>query len=309
MILMRKGLFLITTIFCSLTHATAGGNLHSHFGAQALYLQPKYSGYNQFGVLGNTASGSAPTQLAFQAVNDVFRWGFKIEGAYDFRPENDINLNWSHYNNTTNKGSILVPAGSSFTDALSNVYSSGTILTSRRSAWDAVNAELGQILHVGGYSDLRFHGGVQYARIKTQVSLSEPDVISSTNYSNQTISYSGVGPRLGIDMGYHLIPKLVIYANGAAGILIGPTRFYDTGAGRNTLQLVTGSTNAIVPDLEVKLGVNYTYTLTYGSLGFNLGWMWNNYFSSQVNNHGTDTHESDFGLQGVFFGFVFKTAG
>jgi hypothetical protein len=319
---MRKGFIFFTAILFSKAYAGEMGNVvcHSknavpceqsawHFGTQALYLQPRYTGYNHFGALGNTPPGVNPTQLAFQPVNDSWGWGFKIEAAYNFLTGNDINLNWSRYNRTTNRGTINVPPGSSFTDVLSNEYNAGTISTLRRPTWDSVNAEFGQLLHFGDYNDFRFHGGVQYARIQTQVSLSEPDAIDSTIYSTQALTYSGFGPRMGMDMGYHLRPTFIVYADGAANILIGPNQFYDTGigTGRNTWQLVTGSTTGIVPELELKLGAKYTYALTQGDLRFDLGWMWNNYFSSQVNSHGTDTHESDFGLQGLFLGLVWQT--
>ena len=314
----KRTVFLISALY-STAYAGQMGNEPSsvsferkawHFGAQALYLQPRYSGYNQLGVLGNTPLGDSPTQLRFQAVNDTWGWGFKVDAAYDFHTGNDINVNWLHYNTTTNRGTIAVPAGSSFTDGLSNEYTSGNISTLRRPSWDAVNAEFGQMYHFDAYDDVRFHGGLQFARIKTQTSISLPNAVDSTTYTTQKIVYTGVGPRIGIDMGYHLKSVIVLYANGAASILIGPTHFYDTGmssGGHNTLQLVEGSATAIVPELDVKLGVKYLHPTARGTLRFDLGWMLNNYFSAQVNNHATDTHESDFAIQGLFFGFIWKS--
>lgn len=312
-IIMKKGFVFFITTLCGLTHASNTGDHQTEqspkawqIGAQALYLQPRYTGYNQFGTLSNAPLGEAPTQLAFQSVDDAYRWGFRVEGGYHFRGVSDINLNWSHYHATTNRGVIVVPTGSSFTDSENNAYAAGRISTSRQPTWDSVNAELGQMVQLSQYNNIRFHGGVQYARINTQVALSEPDVTDSTTSVTQALTYSGFGPRLGLDMSYLLHSSLAMYANGAMSLLIGPNQFRDTGVGsHNTLQWVTGSSTAIIPELEARLGVKYTYIMTPQSeLLLDIGWMWNNYFSSQVNNHATDTHESDFGLQGLFLGII-----
>ncbi len=61
------------------------------FSAQALYLQPNYSGIDFYGVI-EDANFSA---VDFQKVNDKQAWGFKLEGTYHFYTGNDLNLNWS----------------------------------------------------------------------------------------------------------------------------------------------------------------------------------------------------------------------
>jgi hypothetical protein len=280
-------------------------------GGQALYLQPRYSGANLLGTVANAGIAGDPSNLIYQNANDAWRWGFKIEGAYLFYTGNDLNLNWSHISGASNTKTINFSATSSFADNVQNDYATSPVFTSRNPTWDAANAEFGQRVNFGDRSNIRFHGGVQYSRINTFLSFSSPNSVGSTTYATQTLTYNGFGPRVGLDMTYNWRNNFAMYATGATALLIGPNQFNDLGFGSNdtTWQSLSGSTTAIVPDIEAKLGIKYTYAMAPGDLIFDLGWMWNNYFNSQINSSGLvggsgqgGTQQSDFGLQGLYFG-------
>ena len=59
----------------------------------------------------------------------------------------------------------------------------------------------------------------------------------------------------------------------------------------------------VVPELEAKLGINYTYAIAQGDLTFDFAWLWINYFNvTQTDTYGYTPTNSDFGLQGPIFG-------
>ena len=106
-----------------------------------------------------------------------------------------------------------------------------------------------------------------------------------------------------------------MYAKGASALLVGSQSFnnvhsYSTATIATTTGVVTGSATAIVPELEAKLGLTYTYAMAQGDLSLDAGWMWVNYFNALNNGFdsaGTDSglfasHDSNFAVQGPFIG-------
>jgi len=264
------------------------------FGGYALYLQPAYSSLNHEGSINDSLGNEVYPDMGPQ-----WGWGFKLEGSYHFYTGNDLNLNWYHFSNTTNKsfavvGTFYDPSGGSEGDA---------VVASVEPKWDAVNLEFGQHVDFGDREKIRFHGGVQYARINTQANLSSPLAVRS-EYSlfNQDLTYNGFGPRAGIDTAYQWGNGFAMYANSAMSLLVGSGKFNNSTVGSVAAGLpvktFTGSTTKIVPELEAKLGATYTYAMAQGDLSLDVGWMWINYFNVQETALGVgQTQESDFGLQ------------
>ena len=269
------------------------------FGAQALYLRPSYSGADYLGVLETITTSR---NVGYSQPKDPWSWGFKIAGSYQFYTGNDLNLNWYHYRETNNKA-ITVNPGYLFIDPVSDVFFANTSV-SRNTEWDAVNLEFGQHVNFGTREVVRFHGGIQYARINTKTTYLSPNSEGATS-ATQDLTYNGFGARVGMDMTYNWTKGLSIYANGATAIFIGPNQFSDsaTGNANDIFGLQSGSNVAIVPELEVKLGAMYTYITVQGDLSFETGWMWVNYFNALQNSNGNfGIQQADFGVQGPFFG-------
>lgn len=274
-------------------------------GIYALYLQPTYSG------VGNFAVEEAITDGAFSDFGHAdprWTWGFKLEGVYLFSTGNDLNLNWTHLGRRSQ--------GETFSYALTfdGVDLTGSEVLYVRPRWDAVNLEFGQHVDFGEFKDIRFHAGVQYARINTYTTLNvvptDPLVVGvgGVEVSGNT-RYNGFGPRLGMDMAYNLGNGLAVYGNGAAAILAGTHKinqsvvaFDETGAVALGVARATDHT-AIVPELEAKLGVTYGYAMPSGEVTLDLGYMWVNYFNAQQFASFTGSrHYSDFGVQGPYLG-------
>lgn len=267
-------------------------------GIQALYLQPAYN--DELGNYTAAVENASGSQATLHDNAPDWGWGFKLEGSYHFNTGNDLNVNWYHLNDNNKTRTYGTGVITNLTDVAQEVYT----ISPR---WDAVNVEFGQHVDFGEMKNIRFHGGVQYARIKTDRSIigSTPAVTGGAAYSySDSAKFNGFGPRFGMDMSYDVGNGFGVYANGATALLAGTSKFSSTIASNtNAIVLnnpaVSGSRTAIVPELEAKLGVNYTYAMAQGDLTLDAGYMWANYFNAQT----TDAlDDSDFGIQGPYIG-------
>jgi len=267
-------------------------------GVQALYLQTIYAGsQNNFTTYNDL--------LAFGTVNGFnnnnnWKWGFELEASYHFNTGNDVNINWYHLNAGSNNNNFFNP-----------VFGSRNF---NRSKWDAVNGELGQFVDVSANEKVRFHGGFQWARITTGDNnnnfLFNGVFIPNPYRSN----FNGFGPRTGIDMNYVFGNGFGVYAKAATAILVGTQnnqlnniRLYNAAIPAG---FALNSLNAIVPEVEAKLGVDYTYAMAQGDLTIDAGYMWFNYFKA-VNNGLDDgagfgfNRRTDFAASGPYVGLKY----
>ena len=269
-----------------------------HVGGQAIYLQPTTTA----NALNYTISAPNGT---FSAVPKSWDWGFQLEGAYHYATGSDTNLNWYHLNNTKSK-SAQGPFSYKGTPFAATATANITI----DPQWDEVNLEFGQHIDVADMKSIRFHGGVQYARIDStgSANLADP-ALATNNYYSQALSYNGFGPRVGMDFDYNWGNGVGIYARGAGSILAGTSKLTYTAiptaaGGIQTVTSISGSTTTIVPELESKLGIKYDYAMAQGDLTLDFGWLWINYFNAQPNLTPStySVASGDFGLQGLYFG-------
>lgn len=270
------------------------------FGARALYLKPSYS--NSLAYLG-TRSNETGTVVNYVKNAPDWSWGFQIEGSYHFNTGNDLTLNWYHLGAQTTTARA---------DAIFGFFqrSMDPDTASIKPRWDAVNLEVGQQIDLGAFKSLRVHGGAQYARIKTDKIHTTVFGGSLGDFNNEELQYSGFGPRAGADLYYGWNSGLSVYANAAVEVLVGTSKFNSLRGNTlfpgvdNQLQIAASSTT-IVPEIEAKLGVNYTHLLAQSTVTLDVGYMWLNYFQAQPVMLSTATNvssDSSFSLQGPYAG-------
>lgn len=291
------------------------------FGVHALYLKPSYNGELSRGATftnsSDTFAGITETVVNNSNVienNVAWTWAFNLEASYHFNTGNDLNLNWYHLSHKTTSNSGASAFSNFF--VAPPTFTAVSLQASVEPSWDAVNLEFGQHVDFSEHKKIRFHGGAQYARIHTATAFTGTSFTttqglgitsSDVEILNNDITYNGFGPRLGADLSYKLSKGFAVYANGATALLVGKSNFSQihnniitTSTPRisDTTDTLNGSRTAIVPELEGKLGLNYTYLMRHGELTFDAGYLWINYFNAQT----IAVNDSDFGVQGPFLG-------
>lgn len=287
-------------------------------GIQALYVQPRSQANNYWGYDFNNNN----TDFNFRDVDPEWTWGVRVEGSYHFNTGNDVNINWTHFNNTTqrteNTGrpfvfpSYPVPPPTGPVPPLT--YNESRAFNDVQ--FDVVNIEFAQHTDFGTNKNIRFHGGLSYARINY---VNGFQAIQNQNRWNEVESmsdFSGIGPRFGMDMSYDFDNGFSLLANMAGSILAGTLKNTTTitqvfQAGPNPNQTNTAITalkmgkNAIVPSAELKLGAKYTKAMEKGDFTVEGGWVLANYWQSVQNTNiiGLPSlRQTNFGYQGPYIG-------
>jgi hypothetical protein len=278
-----------------------------NFGIQALYIQPVFGG--DLAALGATTDIGLNTTT----IERKLRWGvgYMLEGSYHFRASNDATLNWYHFSEKSKQINTISYVFNDFSPTI-DVLNNAENRTQPK--WDAVNFELAQHVDFGKFTSLRLHAGVQYARINTSEIETDflmflPDLFSDISGVTINRTMNGFGPRLGLDTSYTLAHAFSIESKVAAAILVGLGKYhatvsdmYSSPISSTIIHNYSASRTAIVPELELKLGANYTYAAASGNLIFNAGYMWINYFNAQQS-YAIGT-QSDFSLNGIYAGLI-----
>ncbi|STO19995.1 Lpg1974 family pore-forming outer membrane protein [Fluoribacter dumoffii] len=274
-----------------------------NIGGQALVLQTMTDNDVTLDLDFTPAGVSIDTELDAQ-----WNWGFQIEGSYHFNTGNDVTLTWYHLDTGWNNHE--------FTPAIAPDTLIGF---GHKNRWDAVNGEMGQFVDFSANKKIRFHGGFQFASIKrsmhafaTDFDAGVPDFTVGFEGNTQ---YNGFGPRTGIDMNYVFGNGFGVYAKAAAAVLVGSQKhgydvdFVDADGSVPVLPTtftvnVSGSRTAIVPELEAKLGANYTYAMAQGDLTLDAGYMWFDYIHA-LNTTVLPVTSTDFAAAGPYFGLKY----
>lgn len=266
------------------------------FSASALVVQPRADNLG-WGVVTTVLPIPTP-QWNVQSFNPNFKAGFNLGARYVFANSGtDIQLNWS-YLNSNNTDFVQVDPNSQWISPFSQTGTpptGGEItgVASLKSAkatlnfnFNSVNLDMGKFVNFGSDFELRFFTGLSSARITEDLVSSfygAPKVVLALNNKS---TYAGVGPRLGLSNSYDVYHGIHLVGQFAGAILIGSMQpaEYLFNASSSDLALVgisvnnehvsSSSVTQIVPSVDAKLGLSYSYPMkNEKKLTFELGYM------------------------------------
>ena len=269
------------------------------FNAGLLFLKPSadnlgYATITTFLPVGNP-------QWAVQTLDPRYQPGFGVGARYAFPCSgNDIQVNWEHLR-TRDSASVAVsdPAtqwvspfnqtGPSTSEPANfvGVFHLKATQAQVDFDYDMANIDVGQTVNIGSNTQLRLFAGLTCIRLREQLISTfyndpnidpVPPVFAVPNPSlrfislNNTSTYAGLGPRLGLIDTFNLSHGFTFVGQMSGAILGGWTQpaqysfaavFQDVV---NSEQISSGSVSQVVYAGDAKLGVGYSRPLRNGSV-------------------------------------------
>ncbi len=218
------------------------------------------------------------------------------------------------------------PAGSYSANGGTFTEASGKVETN----YDAGDLLFGQKLDVGSRVRLHPFAGVRYAYINQKNtgdyagtfttlvgSASIPVTANIAEEAQLNSTFNGIGPRFGSDAQVNLGQGFSVRGRLGLSALIGTRKadnsfvdsYYTTAGtliGTDAQSADTDSQTRVVPEIDGRLGLNYTYDFANNmALGIEAGWQAENYFNSTIDVNG---NSADFALQGPYARLQFDVA-
>lgn len=229
---MRKRVFLALLLmavsFIVTPHPNAGGEktdttffaATNHYkwelGGNALYLKPENI---------NDIGSDIPQDITFNFLTEL-DWGFNIYGRYFFEGGRDNRLMWVHFKDARDE-SLLEPRQTVGNDPNLNGQG-GAVPYAYNSQFDVVQYEYGQSLNLTERVHMRVHVGFEYMQLHLGYRFTAEVTTNNTLHEqSEDVQYefSGVGPRIGLDLKYKMTKTTFLGVEGAFAILDVSGRF------------------------------------------------------------------------------------
>ena len=274
-----------------------GFEIHAGF----LLLQPSADNLG-YAVVTNVENPYSPHPIAspfwtIQTLTPSYQPGLEVGACYAFgNSGKDFQVNWQHLRTTTSHSvtaqegqqwvSPFSQTGPSSAESLVDLKASQGVnkLRSARGqvefAYDVVNLDFGQYVNVGPWMHVRMLAGLTYARLQERLvssffgaqpdpnaafPLSVPLLISLDN----TSTYSGAGPRFGLDTAYEIPRSFRLTGQLAGALLLGrkePSQYLFTatapdlalvGIAVNEERIGSKDFAQVVYSCDAKLGIGW----------------------------------------------------
>jgi major outer membrane protein len=267
---------------------TLNSRPHFEVSGSLLFLQPG-AGNLEYGTLVTPLPIATPN-WSNQSLSPNFDPAFRVGARYMPNESNDIELNWTHLNTTTNGSFSAGP-----TQMVGPPYLIGPESAlykiaqgSVQSKYDAVNLVAAHTFCAECSFQLRAFGGVEFARIGQNLSglFQSPDGSASSGYTTNSL-FTGAGPRLGLKGQYALGDFQFIGEFAAAGLIgtsqsrINFTTVSPALAGVNNQSLTSPNATQVIPSIDARLATAYTFLIgNYGLFKIELGYQAAVYFNA-----------------------------
>lgn len=302
-------------------------------GLEALDLRPMNGDLDVYRTVFTPPSPST-ADIRTHAFSTDFNWAWRLFAGFRIG-DNDLTLSWLRWR-----------AGESLdanfdTGAASAVrYLSIGEFTPDFSSVDAhVDFDLDEVYGVWGYNinfnnpwSMRFAGGIEYARLDSDLSVAGFTGSASTfGNAESTSHFQGWGPRGEFDLTYHFPRNFMIFANTNAALLVSKRTvdFNDrvlVNIGDDVILTFLDDVSyvnrrVVVPKFGMRLGIGYTFPCGQiggegsGSMTLTAGWQVESYihaierlaydFSDELRVDATKV--SNFGDHGLFLGITYNS--
>ncbi|WP_232107466.1 Lpg1974 family pore-forming outer membrane protein [Gimesia alba] len=275
----------------------------------ALFLKPSSENLG-YAVLTTYKNPGAPEPLAspyweIESVTTSYQPGFEVGSTYTYQNTGrDFQLDWQHLRTSNHSGasaqsgtqwvSPFSQTGPGSADTYDDLEDNDGVNKLRRAegvakyAYDAVNLDFGQHIDFGSSLDLRLFAGLSFARLQESVKSSfygdppEPAAVYPASVPlilslDNTSTFSGVGPRFGVDSLYQTQGGLRFTGQIGAALLVGRTEpsQYVFGAvaedlaligiSYNQQQVTSGGFTQVVYSADAKLGIGFEHIFSGGN--------------------------------------------
>ena len=263
------------------------------FNLTGLYLRPTNEDLNYVVVIHPPISQT--TNVNVFAVKPGHKFGFHIGLGYVFpNSGNDLQVGWTHLNASASN-SVMTKGYDTFGPVeYSSLFTNfsddtGSAEGSVRFKYNAGDLDVGQYVNIGTRLNLRMFAGLRYASISRNFDQTfhqtGPDVIGSGLFRIGSHSdFDGAGPRFGVDSTYHITNCFGLVGHVSTALLVGRIKtenyYIDYESPANVVNLRTDTVQRVVPNIEGKLGLDYTYPFNGSLLNVAAGYYVSHYFNA-----------------------------
>jgi len=267
---------------------TSNSRPYFEISGSLLFLQPG-AGNLEYGTLVTPLPLATPN-WSNQSLSPNFGPAFRVGARYMPNEFNDIELNWTHLNTTTNAAFSGTP-----TQMVGPPYLVGPEASLYKNAngdvqfaYDSVNLDGGHTFCAECTFQLRVFGGVEVARIGQNLTgtFQSPDgTASSANTTNSL--FTGAGPRLGMK-GQYAMGDFQILGEVAGAALVGTARsridfstLSTTLVGLNNQSLTSPNATQVIPSIDARLATAYVFPPSnHGQFRIEVGYQAAVYFNA-----------------------------
>lgn len=310
---------------CDITIPKYDGNFRLAF--EALYFSPTMAN----NVYATRELSLIPFESKTHANNFDYDWGLRVEGSYLFPATgNDVLAAWTDIEMDDRSNQTLVASANGLAlnpteipfvwngnfDFLAAAQDLN--ISSRYDVdYQAFDLEVGQAIVFMERVMMRFHAGIRYADIETELRINASQSVGGGNFDVETQTatseWDGVGIRAGANAAWDIGHGFHITGAASAAALVGSvdrraTSFYeDTGVPASVVEqeIKADYDTRVVPNVEARLGVSYTHAFVNQSeLSLELGYQIANYFDVD---HKLSSAGTDIGMHGGYIRLLMST--